>query len=137
MRGGHKLMSVDEKRDRGTLRPCRENGVSVVVEPNALPQQPDWLTEEGGAVWLDNIGRVSTARGASELDTEMFANFCNLQGAVIRAWRAGEVPPITAMMETRKMMELLRIGGTASRLVKVADGEKPSGNPFIKQRPKG
>lgn len=134
MRTGPKGVPRDEKAARGTLQPSRDANVVQVIEPSALPQQPDWLTEDGRQAWLDNIGRVSSVRGAAEVDTDLFANFCNLQGAVSKAWRAGEVPPITALMETRKMMELLRIGGQSSRTTKVADDAKPSGNPFLRAR---
>jgi hypothetical protein len=134
MKRGVKPLDSTEKEARGTDQPARNRTVTV-FERAALPQQPDWLTEDGQHVWLDNIGRVSTSRGAAELDSDLFANFCNLQGAIVKAWRVGEVPPITALMEVRKMMELLRIAGPSSRVVKVSDGEKPAGNPFNRTRP--
>ena len=132
MRAARKPLPPGEKQDRGTFRPCREVGTSEIVAPNALPQQPDWLTEAGRDCWLDNIGRVSATRGAAEVDSDLFANFCNLQGAITKAWRAGEVPPVTALVEARRMMEMLRIAGPSSRVVKVGDGEKSDGNPFLK-----
>ncbi len=134
MKRGVKSMTPAEKTARGTFQPVRDAGTMTIIEPSALPQQPDWLTEDGRNVWLDNIGRVSTARGAAELDSDLFANFCNLQGAIVKAWRLGEVPPVTALMESRKLMELLRIAGPSSRVMKVADGEKPVGNPFLRAR---
>jgi hypothetical protein len=29
----------------------------------------------------------------TELDSDLFANYCNLIGAIGQAWAAGEVPP--------------------------------------------
>lgn len=134
MRTGPKGSSPAEKKARGTFQPVRHADVVQIVEPTALPLQPEWLTEDGRQVWLDNIGRVSSVHGAREVDSDLFANFCNLQGAVAKVWRSGEVPPITALMETRKLMEMLRIAGPSSRVVKIDDGTKPSGNPFLKRR---
>lgn len=134
MRTGPKAGPPAEKRARGTFQPVRHASAVQIVEPVALPQQPDWLTEDGRQVWLDNIGRVSSVFGAREVDSDLFANFCNLQGAVTKVWRSGEVPPITALMEVRKMMEMLRIAGPTSRVVKIDDGAKPAGNPFLKRR---
>ena len=134
MRTGPKATPPAEKATRGTLRPDRDASAVQIIEPSALPQQPEWLTDDGRQAWLDNIGRVSSVRGAAEVDTDLFANFCNLQGAISAAWRSGAMPPITALMEARKMMELLRIGGQSSRTTKVADDAKPSGNPFLRAR---
>ena len=135
MKTGPKAASPAEKRARGTFQPYRDGSAVQIIQPTALPQQPDWLTEEGKNVWLDNIGRVSSVLGAAEVDSDLFANFCNLQGAITKAWRASEVPPVSALMEARKMMEMLRIAGPSSRVVKVSDGPKASGNPFNKLRP--
>lgn len=134
MRTGPKGSSPDEKRARGTFQPVRHSSQVQVVEPTALPQQPDWLTEAGSQVWLDNIGRVSSVRGAREVDSDLFGNFCNLQGAVAKAWRLNEVPPVTALMEVRKMMEMLRIAGPSSRVTKLEDTGKPVSNVFTKTR---
>ena len=135
MRRGPKSLTVGEKAARGTLQPVRDAGVvQVVVDPGSLPQRPDWLTEDGLSVWLDNVGRVSAVKGATELDSDLFGNFCNLQGAVAKTWRSGEVPPVSALTEIRRMMELLRLGGPSSRTSKVSDGEKSSANPFLKGR---
>ena len=134
MKRGTKPLAVTEKTARGTFQPARDAQTVQILQPTALPQQPDWLTEEGKNVWLDNIGRVSSVHGAVEVDTDLFANFCNLQGANVMVWRTGQVPPITALMEARKMMEMLRIAGPSSRVVKVADGPKAAGNPFAKAR---
>lgn len=64
------------------------------------------------------------------MDTTIFATYCNLQGAIIEAWRAGEVPPAAHLMEARKMAEQFGIFGAKSRLTVAAIGDGPSKNPF-------
>ena len=134
MRRGPKSTTAAEKLARGTFQPVRDLATVTVVDPGSLPQRPEWLTEDGAAVWLDNVGRVSATKGATELDSDLFANFCCLQGAVTKAWREGGVPPVSALTEIRRMMELLRLGGPSSRVAKIGDGEKAGGNPFLKAR---
>lgn len=129
MKRGPKTLAATDKIGRATDRADRAGSIATLVAPGTLPQQPEWLTETGREVWLDNIGRVSSAHGAVELDSDLFANFCNLQGAIAAAWRLGETPPVTALMEVRKLMELLRIAGPSSRSVKIGNGEQ-STNPF-------
>jgi len=119
-----------ERVARGTYRRDRDPGYVEVIEPDSLPQRPDWLTPEGDEVWMDDIGRVSAHRLVSEKDASLFGQYCNLMGACIKAWRAGEVPPITAIAEARKMAELFGIAGARSRL-KIAQPEK-SENPFFR-----
>jgi hypothetical protein len=117
------------KVDRGTFRPDRDGGVVEVIEPTAMPMQPDWLTPEGEEVWMDDVGRVEAHRLVSEKDSTSFGNYCNLQGGVVRAWRAGEIPPVSALTEVRKMAEQFGIFGAKSRL-KIAAGGEASKNPF-------
>ena len=135
MKRGPKTLTADEKSARGTLQPVRAVSAVQVIEPSWLPRQRDWLTADGRSVWLDNIGRVSSVRGAAEVDSDLFANFCNLQGAIVAAWRDGKHPHVTALMEARKLMEMLRIAGPGSRAAKVGDGgDKAGSNPFNRPR---
>jgi hypothetical protein len=134
MQKGTKPALPSAKIARGTFKPYRDSNYVQVIEPDALPSQPDWLTEAGSAVWLDDIGRVSSVRLANERDSTMFATYCNLQGAIVQAWRAGEVPPAAHLMEARKMAEQFGLFGAKSRLTKAAEPGKPSGNPFTKTR---
>jgi hypothetical protein len=110
-----------------------------LVAPDALPQKPDWLTAAGEEVWMEDIGRASQVRLLSESDTTMFANYCNLQGCIIQAWRvmaSGDPdeapPPISALEHVRKLQEYFGIAGAKSRVVKVEQGGGPAGNPFSK-----
>lgn len=132
MKPGPKVMPKATKLARNTVQPVREAGTVQVVEPTKLPQQPDWLTGAGLQVWRDNIGRVSSVNGATEVDSELFANFCNLQGAIAATWRAGHDPKVTMLMEARKLMELLRIAGPASRTTAAGDNGKTSANRFAR-----
>jgi hypothetical protein len=49
------------------------------------------------------------------------------------AWRNGEVPPIAALAEVRRLAELFGIASAKSRVVKLDKGG-PGGNPFSKFR---
>jgi hypothetical protein len=128
MKGGRKATPPSIHIAQGTYQPCRHAGTVEIVEPDSLPRQPDWLTDAGRQIWLDDIGRVSSTRLVSESDSTAFANYCNLQGAITLAWQSGQVPPTTALAEVRKMQELFGLGGAKSRL-KAANGGKTS-NPF-------
>lgn len=130
MKRGPKGQTAGEMLAKGTFRPIRHAVTAELVAPDALPSQPDWLTEEGKQVWLDEIGRVSTSKGGGEVDSALFGNYCNLQGAIVKAWRSDTPPPVTALVEVRKMQEMLRIAGTGSRVKAVGNADKPTGNPF-------
>lgn len=120
MQRGPKAQLPSEKKAKGTYQPVRDAGRIQIIEPASMPQRPDWLTSEAGEVWLDDVGRV---RLVTEADSTLFANYCTLQGGIIKAIRAGgEFPPISAFAEVRKMQEVLGIGGARSRI-----GVKPEG----------
>ncbi len=131
MKRGAKPDLPSVKEARGTFRPHRDGNRVEVIEPDGMPMQPDWLTTAGEEVWQDDLGRVSQHRLVSETDSTLFAQYCNLQGAIIQAWRAGEVPPAAHLMEARKMAEQFGIFGAKSRLTVKQDGGKSS-NPFAK-----
>lgn len=132
MKRGPKPLTPAEKEARGTVQPVRDRDRTQIIEPHALPVMPDWLTAEGQEVWLDNIGRVMANRLVTERDSTAFGNFCNLQGMIVRCWRAGkEAPPITAIAEARKQMELFGIGGAKSRVSVKGDGGGAT-NPFAR-----
>jgi hypothetical protein len=155
--GGRKRGQLSTKVERGTVRPYRdlppglaiagggnEGGDDGFISPNELPKRPDWLTPAGEEVWMDDIGRVAAGRLSGEADATMFGNYCNLQGAIIQAWRAlakgvpgAKAPPPTALSEVRKLQEMLGIAGVKSRIVKGAPtggGSQASGNPFRNYR---
>jgi hypothetical protein len=119
MQRGPKAQLPSEKKAKGTYQPVRDAHRIEVIEPMSTPAQPDWLTAEAQEVWLDDIGRVKLA---TETDSTLFANYCSLQGAIVKAIRKSETPPIAAFTEVRKMQEVLGIGGARSRV-----GMKPDG----------
>jgi hypothetical protein len=135
MEKGHNRRQLPSIKDeRGTTRADRGDMDFIeIVAPDDMPQRPDFLTTAGEEVWMDTIGEVSANRLVSSRDTELFATFCNLAGANRMAWRAGEVPPLGAIAEMRRLMELFGIAGAKSRVVKVDKGG-PGGNPFSKFR---
>ena len=135
MEKGHPKRQLPSIRaERGTLRADRGDFDFVeLAAPDDLPQRPDFLTAAGEEVWMDVIGEVTSNHLVSRRDTEMFATFCNLAGANRMAWRAGEVPPLSALAEMRRLAELFGIASAKSRVVKLDKGG-PSGNPFSKFR---
>lgn len=130
MKRGPKPTLPSIKEARGTLRPHRDGLTIEMSEPSGLPQRPDWLTTAGQEVWMDDLGRVSTGKLAGERDSTMFGTYCNLQGAIIQAWRSGEVPPAAHLMEARKMAEQFGIFGAKSRLKVGVPEDGASKNPF-------
>ena len=124
MKGGRKAMPPSILAARGTSQPCRTDGRTEMVEPNSLPQQPEWLTEEGREVWLDEIGRLSGSRMGTEWDSTQFANYCNLQGRINLAWRTGAPVAMSALMESRRRAEQFGLFGTKSRVKGTGDGQK-------------
>jgi len=131
MKRGPKAQLPSEKVARGTYQPIRDANRVEIVEPNSMPQRPTWLTAEGEEVWLDDIGRVQPGKLVTERDSTAFANYCNMQGMIVRCWRSGEAPPITAVAEVRKQQELFGIAGAKSRVQIKTDGGE-SGNPFAR-----
>ena len=131
MQAGPKRLPPSEKRARGTYQPCRDAHVVEIADGEGMPSTPDWLTTEGQEVWMDDMGRVSPGRLVTERDSTMFATYCNLQGAIIKAWRIGEVPPASHLMEARKMAEQFGIFGAKSRL-KTADPADANRSPFAR-----
>ena len=129
MKRGGKALLPSEKQARGTWRPYRDGDRAEAVEPDSLPVQPDWLTEDGVQVWLDDIGRVSPDRLVTERDTTMFGTYCNLMGAIAAAWRTGGVPPAAHLKEARHMAEQFGIFGARSRL-KIGHSRGSASNPF-------
>lgn len=132
MKRGRKPDLPSVKEARGTLQKCRDANRVEVIEPDALPAQPDWLTTAGEEIWQDDIGRVAQGKLVNERDSTMFGNYCNLQGAIVLAWRAGEVPPAAHLVEARKMAEQFGIFSAKSRMGNKGDGAAGTSNPFAK-----
>jgi len=129
MQRGPKAQLPSEKKAKGTFQPSRDGSRMQVIEPMSTPQQPDWLSSEAQEIWLDDVGRVKLA---TESDSTLFANYCSLQGGIVKALRHGsEMPPISAFAEARKMQEVLGIGGARSRVGVAPDGGNP-GNVFAR-----
>ncbi len=135
MKRGPKPLLPSEKEARGTLQPVRDSHKVEIVEPSSMPQMPDWLSAEAQEIWLDDIGRVTASRLVTERDTSAFANYCSLQASIVKCWKAGEVPPITALAEARKLQEIFGIAGARSR-VQVRP-EAGAGNPFARNGRRG
>ncbi len=131
MKRGRKPDLPSVRALRGSRRSYRDGDKVEIILPDSLPVEPESLTEAGRSVWLDNIGRVAQAKMATELDSQMFANFCNLQGAIDDAWRSNNVLLAAHMSEARKMAEQFGIFGAKSRVVSGRKPDRP-GNPFNK-----
>jgi hypothetical protein len=129
MKRGRRPELPSTKADRGTFRPSRDASRVEVIAADAPPQRPEWLTAAGELVWLDDLPRVLSNRQAAELDSTMFAQYCNLQGAINAAWTGGAAPPPAAYLtEARRMAEQFGLFGAKSR-IRTADGPKDN-NPF-------
>ena len=130
MKRGPKPAPSDLKKAQGTFQPCRSGHLTEIPTNNSVPQQPDWLTEAGREVWLDDIARVTTGSLVTERDSTMFGQYCNMIGAINEGWRQNIAPPTSALAEARKMAEQFGIFGRKSRLV--ADGGAAPSNPFAR-----
>jgi hypothetical protein len=131
-------LPAELKRARGTLRPSRQKDVIEITTPLDPPIEPSWLTEDGRAAWLDNVGRVMQTGFAREVDSDLFALFCNLLGGIARAWTLGEAPPAWAAREARLLAELFGLAGEKSRIVRGLSPATPgAGNPFDTNKPVG
>jgi hypothetical protein len=138
MQRGRKPDLPSVKRRRGTFRADRDAGRFEIVVPSDPPIMPSWLTEAGKSAWLDNVGRVMQSGLCTELDSDLFANYCNLIGAIGQAWAAGEVPPSWAIGEARRLGELLGLAGARSRLLRHGGAPADPNNPFLnRSRPPG
>jgi hypothetical protein len=126
----NRRLTPSEKRKRGTFRPCRDAAVVELIEPDALPIEPDWLTAEGRCAWMENIGRVAASRLVGEIDSSLFAVLCNLQGNLAACWATGEVPPASHLGEFRRLCELFGLAGARSRLL--VEVSRAASNPFAR-----
>ena len=136
MKPGPKPRGAAEKRRRGTFEPGRHAGQ---LEPQILElaplAPPDWLTSEGGQIWARDSALA--ARYVSDLDTSMFANYCNLLGAITKCWQSGDTPPGAYIAECRRMAEQFGLFGWKSR-APAAPGARPgAGNPFAGRNRRG
>lgn len=128
MKRGPKQQLPSVKDLKGTFRQDRDGGRVEIMTADSLPVEPEFLTEGGRLVWLDNIGRVAQTKQATELDSEMFATWCNLQAMIRATMENGGVPPAAYLSESRKIAEQLGLFGAKSR-VGQKTGEKRK-NPF-------
>ena len=132
MKRGRKPDLPSVRALRGSSRSHRDADKVEIIGPDMPPVEPESLTEAGRAVWLGNIDRVAQARLVTELDSELFASYCNLQAAINRVWAAGDVPPTAHLSEARKMAEQFGIFGAKSRVVSGLGRQKSKGNSFGK-----
>nr|WP_312165628.1 hypothetical protein [Brevundimonas diminuta] len=130
MKPGPKPKPPAVKKAQGSFQPSRGGDLVEISTPSGVPLRPDWLTEAGEEVWMDDVARVSNGSLVTERDSTVFATYCNLMGAIIETWRSGEVPPAAHLSEARKMAEQFGIFGRKSRLVADAGAEKT--NPFTR-----
>lgn len=128
MKRGPKQQLPTVKALKGTLRNDRDGNRVEIITPDSLPVEPDFLTEGGRLVWLDNIGRIAQTKQATELDSEMVATWCNLQALIRATMINGEIPPAAYLSESRKIAEQLGLFGAKSRVGTKAN--EPKKNPF-------
>lgn len=131
MKRGRKPEPPAVKAARGTLQPVRDADRVELVVADAPPQMPETgLTPEAEIVWQEEISRVMAA-GNTELDSSLFADYCELTAMLRKAWREGVAPPAAYLTNARQMRELLGIGGRKSRVGVKLDGPAKA-NPFAR-----
>lgn len=124
MKRGPKPATAGQKLLTGTFRPDRDSQRYEVIVPDTLPTPPPFLTEGGYRVWSENLGRAAQVGAISELDSEVFANWCCLQATIREAFAAGRTPPAAYLSESRKLAEVFGLLGPRSRV-----GEDPNAGP--------
>jgi hypothetical protein len=116
---GRKPHTTEELRAAGTLRRDRHGDraapSSAPIEVAAVPPPPKFLTAGGRRVWREHIAHAVASGQLSERDTAAFGQWANLMGACIKAWKAGDVPPIAWILETRRLAEHFGMCGARSR----------------------
>jgi hypothetical protein len=96
---------------------------------------PSWLTPAGEEAWLELLPQATTVGLVSELDSTALGQLANLTGALATCWRAGQVPPIMAITEHRRLCTLFGIAGEKSRAMVKRKSDTP--NPFAKYGRRG
>lgn len=129
MKPGPKPKTPEVKMLAGTLHVERDGGKVTITSPNAMPLLPGYVTPDGVEVWERELPRALTARGIDELDSGMFANFCNIQGEIEAAWRRGDEPSVGRLDLVRKMAEQFGLYGLRSRIV---SGDSGKANAFAR-----
>ena len=86
---GRKLISISEKKTKGTLRANRENADPVALDIN-LPRAPEWLDKKACEIFGRIATRLETENRASKSHTEIIA---------IIATRLSEVERLTEIIE--------------------------------------
>ena len=130
MKRGPSPQLPSTKIERGTYRPHRDKDkIEVVCPMTDNPQMPEWLTPEGEVVWINTI-MLTTPRVAAG-DTNTFGFYCNIIGAIGKAFMSGSVPPTSAITEARKLGELFGLSGAQSRVL-VKSPAQIEVNPFNK-----
>ncbi len=123
MKRGPKTGTSGEKHQRGTYRPDRHAALTDQPPGNDQPPTPpDWLTARGLEVWGELVPHVVRSRMATDDDSTGLGNLANLIGALATAWQAGDVPPISALAEARRMAAAFGLAGVVSRRLPGAPG---------------
>lgn len=117
MKRGKKPLAPETKHARNTFQPCRDGAKVSIAVPDAPPLMREGLSIGAQLVWHENLGRVM-GNGIADTDSDMFANYCELEAALRESWAAGAAPPPTsAISECRKMAELMGLTGPKSRVL--------------------
>lgn len=118
-----------------------------VMDAGAVPAMPDYLSPGAQLIWQEELGRVMIG-GVVERDSSLFATYCELEAACRKAWQGTKAsrgtpatppapPPAAYLTELRRMRELLGIAGPRARASGgTKPNDQPSGNPFVRNRPR-
>ncbi len=133
---GRKPDITADKQARGTLRPSRNQFVTITTPSPVIAIQPPDLPYDVALVWTEYLADA-VVHGARQCDADSFAQWCTMT-AHLRQSRAAPsdgLPPASYIQQWRTLGELFGLAGPKSRIGQAPDGPgKP--NPFLKLQPR-
>lgn len=130
MKRGPKPKPPAVKKNQGSFQPSRGGDLVEIPTVSSIPQPPEWLSPAALTVWNAEISRVTHGSMVVDLDTTMFAIYCNTIAGIIDVTQKGDQPSAAQVSEARKMAEQFGIFGRKSRLITDPGADKT--NPFAR-----
>jgi len=119
-----------QRAARGTAKPSRAIG-PVIDFPKTTnpPDPPEWLPEEGKALWHDVVPHLHSQRVLATADLQALAHLCELNADIIDGYKRRVRPTAAELGQLR--LYFVEFGMTpASRTRVRLSGEKDQGNKF-------
>lgn len=130
MTQGRKPQTPEQKRAKGETRPCRLSGVVVEMPVcDTVPQPPEWLEEEGKALWHEIAPMLYAQRVLTKADIPALIHMCAMHASHIRSHQA--LMPVTASESNALRGYFAEFGMTPSSRTKLAPAKGDTkGNKF-------